>query len=297
MLVYFPKALKQFQHQAPKKNTASTIPWRQTQLRSKGTVCGRHGHVHIAPQGRKIIHPGDHWHSPLLCTMCWQHHACSIGVYCYKTGKPDWEHDEKVMAISGRCLYSSWCNRHIPCKWNGPRGSQRRIIRLLFKGTQPCGWTFLHVQQHCQTTKQWRHPLKCTNNQGGHVLSDRGWDGRSIHKLQSGRPRTLYSQIYGSPTTSNTNANGQTTALGINNKVIKKLKAMDMKYHWLRNRESWGRLQHYWAPGKENNGNYVTKHHVTIHHQATPPTFLTNISTLQALHQQLTGNLPVARVR
>ncbi len=29
-----------------------------------------------------------------------------------------------------------------------------------------------------------------------------------------------------------------TTALGvINNNVIKKLKAMDMKYHWLRNRE------------------------------------------------------------
>ncbi len=61
-----------------------------------------------------------------------------------------------------------------------------------------------------------------------------------------------------------------TTALGIVNKnVIKKMKAIDMKYHWLRKRESQGQFRHYWAPGKENNGIYVTKHHATIHHQAT----------------------------
>ncbi len=87
-----------------------------------------------------------------------------------------------------------------------------------------------------------------------------------------------------------------TTALGVvNNNVIKKLKAIDIKYHWLRNRESQGQFLHYWVPGKENNFDYMTKHHATIHHQATCPTFLTNISTLQALCQQLTGNLPAAR--
>jgi hypothetical protein len=92
-----------------------------------------------------------------------------------------------------------------------------------------------------------------------------------------------------------------TTALGIvNNNVIKKMKAMDMKYHWLHNKECQGQFQHHWAPGKENNGDYMTKHHATIHHQVTRPTFLTSISTLQALHhqlsQQLTGKLPVLRV-
>jgi hypothetical protein len=88
-----------------------------------------------------------------------------------------------------------------------------------------------------------------------------------------------------------------TTALGVvNNNVIKKLKEIDMKYHWPRDRECQGQFRHYWAPGKENNGDYITKHHVPIHHQAMCPTFLTNISTLQALCQQLTGNLPVARV-
>jgi hypothetical protein len=88
-----------------------------------------------------------------------------------------------------------------------------------------------------------------------------------------------------------------TTALGVvNNNVMKKLKAMDMKYHWLQDRENQGQFRHYWAPGKENNGNYVTKHHAPIHHQATQPTFLTGIATLQALRKKLTGILPVARV-
>ena len=88
-----------------------------------------------------------------------------------------------------------------------------------------------------------------------------------------------------------------TTALGVvNNNVMKKLKAMDMKYHWLRDRENQGQFRHYWAPGKENNGDYVTKHHAPIHHQATRPTFLTDIATLLKLRKRLAGTLPVARV-
>jgi hypothetical protein len=75
-----------------------------------------------------------------------------------------------------------------------------------------------------------------------------------------------------------------------------KLKAKDMKYHWLRDRENQGQFRHYWVPGKENNGDYVTKHHAPIHHQVTRPTFLTGIPTLQALRKKLTGILPVARV-
>jgi hypothetical protein len=77
-----------------------------------------------------------------------------------------------------------------------------------------------------------------------------------------------------------------TTALGVvKNKVIKKLKAIDMEHHWFCNRESHDHFHKYWAQGKENNGDYMTKHHATIHHQATHPTFLTNISILQALRQ------------
>jgi hypothetical protein len=83
-----------------------------------------------------------------------------------------------------------------------------------------------------------------------------------------------------------------TTALSVvNNNVMKKLKAMDMKYYWLQCRESQGQFRHYWASGKTNNGDYVTKHHAPICHQATRPIFLTPIKILQELRRRVT-NLP-----
>ncbi len=64
---------------------------------------------------------------------------------------------------------------------------------------------------------------------------------------------------------------------------------MDMKYHWLQCRESQGHFRHYWASGKTSNGDYVTKHHGPIHHQATRPIFLTPIKILQELRGRVTN--------
>jgi hypothetical protein len=87
------------------------------------------------------------------------------------------------------------------------------------------------------------------------------------------------------PTPMQTN---NTTALSVvNNNVMKKLKAMDMKFHWLQCRESQGKFRHYWASGKTNNDDYVTKHHAPIHHQETRPIFLTPIKILQELRGQV----------
>jgi hypothetical protein len=81
-----------------------------------------------------------------------------------------------------------------------------------------------------------------------------------------------------------------TTALGVvNQNVMKKLKSMDMKYHWLRCRISQMQLRHYWAAGKLNLGNYFTKHHPAILHQATRGTFLTDILRLIELQYRCKG--------
>ena len=86
------------------------------------------------------------------------------------------------------------------------------------------------------------------------------------------------------------------TALGVvNNNVMKKLKSMDMKYHWLRCRMNQRQFHHYWVAGKSNNGDYVTKHHTYIHHQTTRRIFLTPIA-LQKLHDRIQSQLPAARV-
>jgi hypothetical protein len=81
-----------------------------------------------------------------------------------------------------------------------------------------------------------------------------------------------------------------TTALGVVNKnIMKKLKLMDMKYHWLRCRISQMQFKYYWAAGSTNLGNYFTKHHPMIHHQTTRGKYLKDISTLMELRNRQKG--------
>jgi len=55
----------------------------------------------------------------------------------------------------------------------------------------------------------------------------------------------------------------------VNNRVPpRRLKAMDMRFHWLRDREAQEQFKYFWRSGKSNLGDYFTKHHPTIHHRA-----------------------------
>ena len=104
-------------------------------------------------------------------------------------------------------------------------------------------------------------------------------------------------EFLGHPQPPAPNQTNNTMALGVvNKKVMKKLKAMDMKHHWLWDRISQKQSRHYWAPGIKNKSNHVTKHHAPVHHEAMQLTFLTSIATLQALRHRVSNLLPAARV-
>ena len=66
------------------------------------------------------------------------------------------------------------------------------------------------------------------------------------------------------------------TADGVINRKIqpKRTKAMDMRFHWLRDREAQGQFKIYWRPGKTNLADYFTKHHPPSHHTQVRPTYL-----------------------
>eukprot|EP00804_Cyclotella_cryptica_P008147 CCRYP_004624-RA/>CCRYP_004624-RA protein AED:0.13 eAED:0.13 QI:0/0/0/1/0/0/3/0/1209 len=67
------------------------------------------------------------------------------------------------------------------------------------------------------------------------------------------------------------------TAEGIiNNRVQpKRTKAMDMRFHWLRDRANQKQFRFYWCPGTTNRGDYFTKHHPASHHRNMRPELLT----------------------
>jgi hypothetical protein len=73
-----------------------------------------------------------------------------------------------------------------------------------------------------------------------------------------------------------------TTAEGvIKNKIQpKRTKAMDMRFHWLRNRKAQGQFCIYWHPENSNLADYFTKHHPPTHHVNVRAEFLTKVKDL-----------------
>jgi hypothetical protein len=84
------------------------------------------------------------------------------------------------------------------------------------------------------------------------------------------------------------------TACRIANDNIKQqqLRAIDMRFYWVRDRVQQQQFHIYWAPGKCNLADYYTKHHSATHHQqmrelclhTTPSTNAINSAIAQALH-------------
>ena len=91
--------------------------------------------------------------------------------------------------------------------------------------------------------------------------------------------------------TDNTMADGV-----INGKIQpKRTKAMDMRFHWLRDRECQQQFRIYWRPGKMNYADYWTKHHAAKHHQNVRKEFLTPHIVLEMLRQEQQLNMKTAK--
>jgi hypothetical protein len=78
---------------------------------------------------------------------------------------------------------------------------------------------------------------------------------------------------------------GNFTAYGILNEAIKqkRSKSMDMKYYWLQDRVRQKQFDVYWRPGKDNLGDYHTKHHSAQHHQDMHPIMLHQSNSIHVL--------------
>ena len=72
----------------------------------------------------------------------------------------------------------------------------------------------------------------------------------------------------------------------VNGKIQpKRTKAMDMRFHWLRDRECQEQFRIYWRPGKLNYADYWTKHHAAKHHKNVRKEFLTPHIVVEMLRQ------------
>ena len=90
--------------------------------------------------------------------------------------------------------------------------------------------------------------------------------------------QTLVELGHPQPLTPMQTDNSTANALLTNKIMPKALKAMDMRFHWLRCCNTQGQFRYYWRPGTQNLADYFTKHHPTSHHTAVRPTILTAIT-------------------
>ena len=65
-----------------------------------------------------------------------------------------------------------------------------------------------------------------------------------------------------------------------NNVQLIRTKEMDMRFHWLRCRDTQGQFRYYWKPGTMNLGDYWTKHHPSSHHKIFLSSLITSIKDL-----------------
>jgi hypothetical protein len=70
---------------------------------------------------------------------------------------------------------------------------------------------------------------------------------------------------------------------------MKRSKAFDMRYHWLKDRIARKQFNLYWAPGKTNRADYFSKHHPPSHHKIMRPEYLQRLRTAYALTTHMRG--------
>jgi len=72
--------------------------------------------------------------------------------------------------------------------------------------------------------------------------------------------KTLIKLGHPQPRTPMQTDNATAHALLTNKILPKAIKAMDMRFHWLRCRDAQGQFRYYWRPGMQNLADYFTKH-------------------------------------
>ena len=71
-------------------------------------------------------------------------------------------------------------------------------------------------------------------------------------------------------------ADYSTSIIFVNNTIKRKQsKAIDMQFHWVKDRVKQGQFTIYWVPGRNNIADYGTKHHPASHHINMRESFFT----------------------
>ena len=205
-----------------------------------------------------------------------------------QTGKTNGEHISKDQTITWLLCHAGGTGSDLPCKQDDISCPQRRRILQQNKFAESSGRTFFLsddvdnppnngailtlatiIKAVMSSAAEAELGALYLNAKEGVYLR------QILTELGHPQPRTPIQ-------TDNSTAEGV-----INNKIQPKwTKAMDMRFHWLRNREAQGQFRIYWRPGKTNLADYFTKHHPPMHHVNVRSEFLSKVKDLAEARRQ-----------
>jgi hypothetical protein len=109
--------------------------------------------------------------------------------------------------------------------------------------------------------------------------------GACFQNAQSGAPSRVTLTEFGHKQPATQLRMDNSTDFRILNETIKqkRSKSVYMRYPWLTDRVRQKQFDVYWRPGKDNLGDYHTKHHSTQHHKDMRPFILHQANILTAL--------------
>jgi hypothetical protein len=178
--------------------------------------------------------------------MCQQHHAFGTEVYCHTTGKPNQEQDEKGTTILD---YASTHPDAIVMYHASIMVLAGHSDASYLSKSKVCSQAGGHFFMSSNTAKPLNNCAILTIAQIIKVVMSSAAEakmGALYINCRKAIPARHTLKFMGHPQSLTPMQMDNITALGdINNNVIKKLKAMDMKYHWLRDKECQGQFRHY----------------------------------------------------
>jgi hypothetical protein len=109
--------------------------------------------------------------------------------------------------------------------------------------------------------------------------------GACFHNAQSGAPLRVTLTELGHTHPPTPFRTDNSTPFGILNETTKQKlsKSMDMRYHWITDRVHQKQFDVYWRQGRENLGDYHTKHHSAQHHKDMRGFILHQANSLQVM--------------
>ena len=159
---------------SPGKATGSTLPPRQTKLRSEKTILRKGRRLTSTQQGGQKIHPRGVWSFPFPRKSGRWGSTPRSQLSRVPASKPNRENNGALQTVFGLHVMPRRSRTHLLSEQHGPRNPQRRVLPLRTEGSQQSRRPHVHGRLGGNTHQQWGGVEYLADYKSSDVIGRRG---------------------------------------------------------------------------------------------------------------------------